>query len=85
MKNIVKIIVKHACNESTTIIIIFRLSLSEITPAKGVMMSNGIRLIKLAKDNINGLFVTSVIHTNMTKKTTNDPNNENNCPNQKFI
>ena len=84
-KNIVRITVKYACNESTIKIIIFRLSLSDITPAKGVMIRRGTRLMKLANDNINGLLVTSVIHTNMTKKTTIDPNRENNCPNQKYI
>jgi hypothetical protein len=85
MKIIVRRTVKYACNESTTKIIAFRLSLSEMTPANGVMISRGTRLMKLAKDSNNGLLVSSAIHTDIAKKTTNDPNKENSCPNQKYI
>jgi len=76
MKKNAKIAVKIACKESATKIIVFRLYLSDITPAIGKSASVGIKKRKLANDSIKTLPVTSVIHTNMTKKTTSDPNNE---------
>jgi hypothetical protein len=76
IKSKARITDRYACKESTTNIIIFLLTLSAITPAKGVTINIGTKKIKLAIDNINALPVTSVIHTKIAKERTNDPNNE---------
>jgi hypothetical protein len=85
MKKNAIIVVNNASNESVTNIIFFRSYLSEITPAKGKTINVGIKNIKFAIESITGLPVTSLIHTKITKKITNDPNNENNCPTKKSI
>jgi hypothetical protein len=80
IKRIVKISDKYACKESTIKIMFFLLYLSVITPAIGKNTSVGIKKIKLAIESITALPVSSVIHTDITKKITSDPNNENICP-----
>jgi hypothetical protein len=85
MKNNAIIVVKNASNESATKIIFFRSYLSDTTPAIGKNTNVGIKKIKLAIDSIKVLSVSTVIHTNITKKMICEPNNENNCPAKKNI
>jgi hypothetical protein len=80
-----KLKVVKAWKKSESPIRSFLFHLSAKTPARGPRINWGMKEKKYATEIMVGFCVSTVIHHTITNWTTEEPNNENNCPIQKKI